>query len=96
MLINRGNSTNKINLAIDNIGVEVSYISNNIVQSSSKYFNLTDMKMHYKTSVVNQLDNMEEGEYTDIGIGGWIIVGALACVAGGIGTIALPVVQLLK
>ena len=96
VLINRGNSTNKINLAIDNIGVEVSYISNNIVQSSSKYFNLTDMKMHYKTSVVNQLDNMEEGEYTDIGIGGWIIVGALACVAGGIGTIALPVVQLLK
>ena len=96
VLINRGNSTNKINLAIDNIGVEVSYISNNIVQSSSKYFNLTDMKIHYKTSVVNQLDNMEEGEYTDIGIGGWIIVGALACVAGGIGTIALPVVQLLK
>ena len=72
--------------------MEVSYTSNNIVQSSSKYFDLTDMKLHYKTSVMNQL----ESEYTDIGIGGLFIVGALAYVAGGIGTIALPVVQLLR
>ena len=35
LLINRGDSTKKINLAVDNIGVEVSYTSNNIVQSSS-------------------------------------------------------------
>ena len=89
-MINRGDSTKKINLAVDNIGVEVSYTSNNIVQSSSKYFDLTDMKLHYKTSV------MEESEYTDIGIGGLFIVGALAYVAGGIGTIALPVMQLLR
>ena len=88
--------TKKINLAVDNIGVEVSYTSNNIVQSSSKYFDLTDMKLHYKTSVMNQLDDMEESEYTDIGIGGLFIVGALAYVAGGIGTIALPVMQLLR
>ena len=88
LLINRGDSTKKINLAVDNIGVEV----NNIAQSSSKYFDLTDMKLHYKTSVMNQLDDMEESEYTDIGIGGLFIVGALAYVAGGIGTIALPVV----
>ena len=54
------------------------------------------MKLHYKTSVMNQLDDMEESEYTDIGIGGLFIVGALAHVAGGIGTIALPVVQLLR
>ena len=46
-MINRGDSTKKINLAVDNIGVEVSYTSNNIVQSSSKYFDLTDMKLHY-------------------------------------------------
>lgn len=91
LLINRGDSTKKINLAVDNIGVEVSYTSNNIAQSS-KYFDLTDMKLHYKTSVMNQLDDMEESEYTDIGIGGLFIVGALAYVAGGIGTIALPVV----
>lgn len=96
LLINRGDSTKKINLAVDNIGVEVSYTSNNIVQSSSKYFDLTDMKLHYKTSVMNQLDDMEESEYTDIGIGGLFIVGTLAYVAGGIGTIALPVVQLLR
>ena len=96
LLINRGDSTKKINLAVDNIGVEVSYTSNNIVQSSSKYFDLTDMKLHYKTSVMNQLDDMEESEYTDIGIGGLFIVGALAYVAGGIGTIALPVMQLLR
>lgn len=57
---------------------------------------MTDMKLHYKTSVMNQLDDMEESEYTDIGIGGLFIVGALAHVAGGIGTIALPVVQLLR
>ena len=96
LLINRGDSTKKINLAVDNIGVEVSYTSNNIVQSSSKYFDLTDIKLHNKTSVMNQLDDMEESEYTDIGIGGLFIVGALAHVAGGIGTIALPVVQLLR
>ena len=45
---------------------------------------------------MNQLDDMEESEYTDIGIGGLFIVGTLAHVAGGIGTIALPVVQLLR
>ena len=96
MCIRDRDSTKKINLAVDNIGVEVSYTSNNIVQSSSKYFDLTDMKLHYKTSVMNQLDDMEESEYTDIGIGGLFIVGALAYVAGGIGTIALPVMQLLR
>lgn len=60
LLINRGDSTKKINLAVDNIGVEVSYTSNNIAQSSSKYFDLTDMKLHYKTSVMNQLDDMKK------------------------------------
>ena len=43
----------KTNLAVDNIGVEVSYTSNNniTVQSSSKYFDLTDMETYYKTSI---------------------------------------------
>ena len=94
--ISGGNHTKKYNLSLDNIGIEESRTVNNITYSHSTSFSFSDMKYHLSSSITSQSGDVEEGEYSDFGIGGWLVAGGLAYAAGGVGTMTLPVVNLYK